>query len=146
MPNIIHHEDIIVPKNRQRNEFDERKLEELQESIFEADEETGTPTGLLQPLVLRPDRKTLVAGECRLRSIRAELADQGRPLFHDGVALETGYVPYVTVHELSEHQLRKAELDENLHRNDLTWQEKAAAIAALHNFRSCGRQRLTRAT
>lgn len=116
--------DVIVPENRQRREFDEKLILELQESI-------QSEIGLLQPIVLREDGRTLIAGERRLRAVSQIEGDYR----HDGANITSGLVPFVTVDELSADQLHEAELAENAIRVDLSWQERAMAIAALHEFR-----------
>jgi len=87
--------------------------------------------GLLQPIVLRNDEITLIAGERRLRAI--EQLDGGYK--HDGETIANGHIPFVTVDELSAEQLHEAELAENAIRVNLSWQERARAIAELHAFR-----------
>lgn len=134
MPNLIPLSDIIIPENRQRRDFDEKELKELQDSIF-------SEIGLMQPIVLRNDKKTLIAGERRYRALQGVLADANymdtevRSYRHDGQKVSGFDIPYVTVDELSEQQLHAAELAENAIRVDLSWQERARAIAELHNFR-----------
>lgn len=113
-----------MPEERQRRDFDSKALDELAESI-------KSDIGLLQAIVLRSDHKTLVAGERRLRAISTIEEDYR----HDGETVTCGHVPYVTVDELSAEQLHEAELCENAIRVDLSWQERARAIAALHEFR-----------
>lgn len=115
--------DIIIPDNRQRREFDEKKLEELRESIKQV--------GLLQPIVLRNDGRTLVCGERRLRAVSALTTSY----VHDGIELAAGFMPFVTLSELSEELVYAAELEENVARADLTWQERTKAIAELHKLR-----------
>lgn len=121
----IHFSDVIVPENRQRKEFSEPSLAELADGFRK-------PHGQLQPIVLRNDGKTLVCGERRLRAIQ-KLPDT--PITHAGVELPAGHLAYITLGELSEEQLYEAELEENVQREDLTWQERAKAMADLHNLR-----------
>jgi len=87
--------------------------------------------GLLQPIVLQNDQLTLVAGERRLRAV-TQLEGVYK---HDGEDIDSGFIPFVTVDELSAEQLHEAELAENAIRVNLSWQERARAIAALHSFR-----------
>lgn len=117
-------EDIIIPEDRQRRKFKEKALLELAHSI-------ASDIGLLQPVVLREDNLTLIAGERRTRAV----AHLTSPYTHDGKEVDSSSIPYVTVNELSEEQLREAELAENAIRVDLTWQERTLAIAKLHKFR-----------
>lgn len=115
--------DILVPKDRQRTDFPEKKLLELDASI--------TAVGLLHPIVLRDDAKTLVSGERRLRV----LAKRKVPYLHNGLKVEPGLIPFNRVSDLSSDDLFIAELDENLQRDDLSWQDKAKALARLHKIR-----------
>ena len=115
---------VVVSKERHRRNFDKKKLLELQNSI-------SSEIGLLQPIVLRNDEITLIAGERRLRAI--EQLDGGYK--HDGETIANGHIPFVTVDELSAEQLHEAELAENAIRVNLSWQERARAIAELHAFR-----------
>jgi DNA modification methylase len=120
--------DIIIRENRQRTEFDSQALADLKESIEQR--------GLMHPPVLRsegPDM-VLVAGERRLRAI-AEMHELGSILTCDGEIFEEGWCPYTTLGDLSPLEAEEAELDENLKRMDLTWQEHAAATARLHKLR-----------
>jgi len=112
--------------NRQRRHFDEKALISLATSIREK--------GLLHPLVLQDDNTTLVAGERRLRAI-SMLAELGVEVTCDGKVYAAGHVPYVTLRSLSEDGLVEAELEENILREDLTWQEEASAIDQLHTLR-----------
>lgn len=116
--------EIVIPSNRQRIEFNGKNIQELAESIDDV--------GLLQAIVLRDDHKTLIAGERRSRAITL----LNRPYKHDGESIIAGSIPYVIASELSAMQLHKAELEENLRRVDLTWKERAKAIAELHRVRS----------
>ena len=115
--------DVIIPENRQRREFKKKPLEELRDSI--------RGVGLLHPIVLRNDSRTLVVGESRLKSVG--LLDAS--YFHDGQEVPKGFIPFTTVAELTAELLHQAELEENIRRTDLTWQERTKAIADLHNFR-----------
>lgn len=119
---------VIVPENRQRQEFDPEALMELTESIRDR--------GLMQAIVVRGTGEsiTLVAGERRLRAI-GDLYMLGDRLRYNGQAVPEGCVPTVTLGELSELEAEEAELDENLKRKDLTWQEHAAATERLHSLR-----------
>jgi len=115
---------IVVPEERQRRNFDEKLLQELADSI-------QSEIGLLQPIVLREDQTTLIAGERRCRAVSTITGVYK----HDGEIIASGLIPFVTVDELSAEQLREAELAENAIRVDLSWQERARAIAELHQFR-----------
>lgn len=118
--------DVIIPDNRQRREFDEGKLNELAASI--------EAKGLMHPVVLRNDVRTLVAGERRMRAITI-LHSQGRQFQFCGQPVPPDNVPYTTLGMLSDLELREAELEENIIRVDLHWAEIAKAQAELHRLR-----------
>ncbi len=105
--------DIIIPDTRQRRSFDSNAHQELQASI--------RSKGLLHPIVLRTfEHPILVAGERRLRAL---------------MALNWELIPVTYLGELTDLQYEEAELEENVLRMDLSWQEKAHAIDRLHKLR-----------
>jgi site-specific DNA-methyltransferase (adenine-specific) len=126
---------IVVAANRQRKEFDPAKLHEFADGIEKR--------GLLHPIVARwLDSKPgeaqalcLVAGERRLRAI-TDLADLGIQIKCDGTLVPLGHIPYTLLQELDPLAYEEAELDENIHRQDLTWQERAAAHSRLATLRA----------
>jgi len=120
-------DSIIIPPNRQRKEFLPAEIEDLAESI--------RTRGLMHPPVVRNDGVTLVAGERRLRAIQS-LYTLGAQFSCNGQLVPLGQLPVTLLSDLSDLELREAELEENTIRLDLTWQEKAAAIAELHSLRS----------
>lgn len=124
--NVIKVSDISII-NRQRRHFDEAALAKLADSI--------RTKGLLHPIVLQGDGKTLVAGERRTRAVQL-LADLDIGYTCGGQSIPAGSVPFISIRELSETDLVEAELEENVLREDLTWQEEADAIARLHELRT----------
>lgn len=120
-------DQIIITNNRQRQEFLDEPLIELASSIRKV--------GLLQPLVLRNDGRTLVSGERRLRAIRDYIYALRFSFQHQGVVFENPFIPFVILGELDPIALEEAEFDENFKRRDPTWQEKSAAISRLHALR-----------
>lgn len=118
--------NLIIPDNRQRRDFNAKQLDELALSIREI--------GLLQPVVLRNDGRTLLAGERRTRAV-AILHEQHHQFNHDGAAVPGGHIPFVLASDLSAAQLYQAELEENIRRSDLSWQERVRSIAELHKLR-----------
>ena len=130
-------EGIHIADNRQRQEFDPEALQELKNSIED--------TQLMHAPVLRENegRLILVAGERRLRAIQ-EIFTLGGSFLYDGQRFEDGNVPYVLLGELDALAAEEAELDENLKRRDLTWQEHAAAVARLHALRQAQRDSVVR--
>lgn len=103
--------DIIVNRDeRQRREL--RGIDELAESIQRI--------GLINPPVVDQDN-LLVAGERRLTAIKM---------------LGWTHVPVQAVEELSEYQRQAIELEENIKRMDLPWQDEVAAIARFHRLKA----------
>lgn len=129
MQQTIAVEKILITKGRQRQEFDPQALQELSDTI--------KAKGLMHAIVLREtdDGMTLVAGERRMRAIK-DMWMLGGDLKFNGEIIPEGQIPYVTLGQLSPLEAEEAELEENLHRKDLTWQENAAAMAKLHSIRS----------
>lgn len=125
---------IIIKEGRQRREFDPQAMAELSQTI--------TDKGLMHAVVLREEEvapgvlgMVLVAGERRLRAVR-DMWMLGATLRFNNEIIPEGEVPYVTLGQLSPLQAEEAELEENLHRKDLTWQENSSAMAKLHALRS----------
>lgn len=125
---FISPEKIVIKSDRQRQEFDPQALQDLVESIEN--------TGLMHPIVLREegDDRVLVAGERRLKAMR-QIYELGGTFRCDGEEVIEGLIPYSNLGDLSVLEAEEAELDENLKRKDLTWQEHAAAVARLHKLR-----------
>jgi len=124
----IPYDQIVIAENRQRREFPIDEHQELVESI--------RTKGLLHAPVLRLDGDThiLVAGERRLRAI-SDLSSMDESFRYDGNPILPGMVPYVLVSDLSELEAEEAELEENIRRLDLTWQERASVTARLASLR-----------
>lgn len=120
---------IRIAANRQRKEFPEAELVELGESIVKV--------GLLHAPVLRQlDDGTLqlVSGERRLR-VMTDLHELGREFFYSAEQVPPGQIPYTTLGLMDPLDAWEAELEENIRRVDLTWQERAAATAELMQLR-----------
>jgi DNA modification methylase len=126
---LIKISEIVIDANRQRREFESQALGELAAGI--------RARGLMHAIVLRErdGAMVLVAGERRMRAID-EVRMLGGTIKYNGEVIPDGYLPYVTLGQLSPLEAEEAELEENLHRKDLTWQERAAALSRLHNLRS----------
>lgn len=123
----------ILIKNRQRKIVSPQKVNEYKTSIAER--------GLLHaPITITEvhdgvEVERLIAGEHRFKAIEL-LAKEGLLYFYDGMPVQPGFIPTVTLADfLTEADLKEAELDENVRRADLTWQERAEALADLHNLR-----------
>lgn len=133
--------DVII-KDRVRAEFDEEHVTSLADSIARG--------GLLNPITLAADRKTLVAGETRHRAI-TKLTTEKRLYLFNGEEVPLGHIPYTSLADMGEDHVLETELEENLKRRDLNWREKAQGLLRLHNLRSSqaetrGEQQTVRAT
>ena len=126
---LIHVDAVRTAPDRQRRLFDEGKLREFSDIIEQQ--------GLLHPIILRivGEEYILVAGERRLRAIR-DLYELGRKFRHDGQDVTPGSVPYTLLSDLDPLAAEEAELSENIHREALTWQERAAAHSRLAALRT----------
>ena len=126
---IVPLSSIHIARERQRQEFEPQSLMELTESIGRL--------GLLHAPVVRESadgKLWLVSGERRLRAIQ-DAWMLGYSIRYNGELVVEPGIPVVTMGELSPLEAEEAELDENLKRKDLTWQERAQAIERLHNLR-----------
>ena len=127
---VIAVEDIVVPTNRQRKYFNETQIQELAASIAE--------NGLIHPLVVRQDEASgelfLVCGERRLKALDICWGFGQDVLCNDKLIPER-CVPCTFLGEIDELQAFEIELEENIRRTDITWQEKAAAVGALYKLR-----------
>ena len=119
----------IILGDRQRKHIDRERIKELANSI--------AGKGLFHAVVCveEAEKLRLVAGERRLRAIRY-LFERGTPYMHDGSFIPKGKIPYILVNsDLDAIQLREAELEENLIRVDISWQDKVDALDELHELR-----------
>lgn len=122
---LIHVDDILVPAERIRKEFDVEKHRELRASIEE--------DGLFHPLLLRSDRRTLIAGERRLRVLR-EIYFENRWIVFDQTPLDLGKVPVVCMGDADDIRYIEWEFRENTRRSALTWQEETFYINWHHQL------------
>lgn len=129
---------IIVPiaeteiRKRQRSAMDKTKLAELKESIADK--------GILHPPVYWQDPATqkwvLSAGERRTEAMR-QLHAEGRAFTHEGNVVLPGQIPITRLGDYVDEIARfEVELDENVRRDDLTWQDRVKAFADLHEMRT----------
>lgn len=126
---IVKISEIIIAENRQRRFFPEKEQKELVNSIVSK--------GLFHPILVRQigiDQYLLVAGERRLKALTS-IAEAGVSFIHNNKAIPPGQIPVTHLGELEEYDLREAELEENILRVDLTWQERARAVADLADLR-----------
>lgn len=103
---------ITIPEDRQRKHFDDKKIEELAVSI--------RTHGLINPIVITREN-VLVAGERRL-------------LAHQTLAFEQ--IAFRYADSLDKVELALIELEENVRREDLTWQEHVAAVQSFHSLKT----------
>lgn len=123
--NLLPIDSIIVPADRQRLAFTTAKLDELRSTVQKF---------LIHPITVRSlDDPTLIAGERRLRVIKAMAAD-GIPVTFMGETLPLGMIPVLPFNQEDAFLIYEAELVENIHRADLTWQESALALAKYHEL------------
>lgn len=122
-------EELIIHEGRIREEFDEQMIEDLACSIYR--------NGLFNALTVKDgnDGIELVAGETRAKAI-SELYECGLGFKHDGEPVPFGEIPYCFMFEHDEHSTYEVELEENILRKDLTWQERVKATARLHKLRT----------
>jgi len=83
--------------------------------------------GLLQPIMLRTDGKTLVIGETRSRAVEY-LGNMGVGVKFGDMELEPYHIAYFCTDEMDTIMLQQMELLENTHRFELTWQDKDTAV------------------
>jgi DNA modification methylase len=137
MSHFIPVASISIPTNRQRREFSPDALLELCESI------QWGPAGLQHAVVVRPgpeqNQFILVSGERRLRAVNDIYALNGK-FNYSGEPVPSGCIPCNLLGELSVLEAWEAELDENIRRADLTWQEQASATANLAALRKAQAQ------
>ena len=117
--------DSILVEDRQRSEITE--LPRLRESIEEV--------GLINPiLVMRDgDNFRLIAGERRLRAVKTLLSDS---YTFGGKEVPATHIPAVVIDDPGELLRMQLELDENDARVQLSWADRAKAIARIHALRS----------
>lgn len=110
----FHHIDIssIIVNREGRQRRDLVAIDELADSIKRL--------GLIHPLVITRDHQ-LVAGERRLTALRA---------------LGWTQVPAQYTDEIEPDRLRAIELEENIKRKDITWQDQVRAVQEYHGLRA----------
>jgi adenine-specific DNA-methyltransferase len=123
-------DQIIVAPDRMRKEFADEAIQELMQSI--------ASKGLMHAPAVRAQEGTdaleLVAGERRLKAM-TRLHASGTPFFYNGDPVPAGHIPYTIVTGLSPYLVAEAELEENIIRQDLSWQEQADARMKLLKLR-----------
>ncbi len=112
----------IIFGDRLRRDY--RDIVELADSI--------AALGLIQPLTIDASNR-LLAGGRRYTAIK-QLIDTGR--WSDSVEVPVHQRSDIDATMLDEAVAREIELEENLQRNDMTWQEHVAGIALIHRIRA----------
>lgn len=113
----------IKRKDRQRQDFKDKGLESLADSIEQY--------GLIHAPVVQSDGRTLVAGERRIRAM-AIIFSRGGHFQYGADSYTAGHIPLHVLDEYNDTDLYAIELEENLRRESLTPMEEAQAIARLH--------------
>ncbi len=119
----------IEIRERQRD-LDANHAASLEDSIL--------TKGLLHAPVIAIDPITkvsfLVAGRHRLAAITS-LHAKKKQFFYNGLPVPLAEAPFVSLADLSPADLLEAELHENIIRSELSWQDKARALATIHEMR-----------
>ncbi|HEY0726025.1 MAG TPA: DNA methyltransferase [Pyrinomonadaceae bacterium] len=120
-------DSLIIVGDRQR-ELDRGHVGALRESILSK--------GLMHPPVVVRDgtQLRLVAGAHRLSAMRL-CYEAGEVFAFNGAPVPPGQVPVTNVEDLSPADLLEAELEENIIRLEIAWQDRARALAAIHDLR-----------
>jgi DNA modification methylase len=118
----------LVISDRQRRDYSPAHIKQLKQSILSK--------GLMHaPLISRKDNKfTLIAGGCRVMSMK-ELHFDGHQFTYDGLPVPHDHVPYSEISDLTPADLAEAELEENLIRSNLSWEETNDAKLLIHRLR-----------
>lgn len=121
-------DQILIAPNRQRKEFDAQAIQDLVDSFDR--------NGQLQPIVIRrvEGKPQLVAGERRLRAA-TDHYQLGGKLRVGPTELPPGTIAALDLAEMDPIDAFEAELEENIRRVDLTWQERAEATSQLFELR-----------
>lgn len=124
MTSGLFHNTLISSITVERSERQRRelvKIDELAESI--------SRIGLINPIVITSDG-LLVAGERRLTACQS---------------LGWTHIPAQHTTDLSDYELQVIELEENIKRVDLTWQDEVAALARFHDLKTANEPGWTQA-
>ena len=105
-------ESVVIDREaRQRRVLTDAAIKSLMESIAKV--------GLINPILI-DENDVLVAGECRLTAC---------------TRLGWSHIPYTRKEDCSPDILYLIELEENVRRTDLAWQDECRAVAAYHDLR-----------
>jgi DNA modification methylase len=119
---------LTIPTNRQRKQIEPEALMELSNSI--------ASIGLLHPIIVRTEGELtiLVAGGRRVKAIETLWA-LGGSFTHGGTQVPEGQIPCIWLRDLPALDAMEAELEENIRRQDLTWQERSETTSQLFELR-----------
>lgn len=125
--------DIVVEPGRQRKLFDPVGLQELAESIVKS--------GLIHPIVVRMSGADtiLVAGERRLKAMELiwnTFAEDEAKISCGEYYFDVGYAPCLHLGEIDPVDAYEIELEENIRRENISWQDKAQATSRLLELRN----------
>jgi site-specific DNA-methyltransferase (adenine-specific) len=122
-------EEICIPEDRQRREFLPESLVELASSIIH--------NGLIHPVVVRKQgsETILVAGERRIRAMEY-IWNFGETVRCGDHTFPEKHVPCLYLGDIDPIDAFEIELEENIRRMDLTWQERATATKRLFDLRN----------
>jgi site-specific DNA-methyltransferase (adenine-specific) len=136
--NLVRAESITILTTRQRKAIDPESLMELTNSIAEV--------GLIHPIVVRTedDLIILVAGERRLKAIQTIWA-MGGFFTHEREAVPEGQIPCTWLKDLDPLTAMAVELEENIKRQDLSWQDRSQATSELFELRRLQAEKAGRA-
>ena len=131
---IVNIHELHVMESRQRREFKPETIVELANSI--------SSVGLIHPLVVRSEegKMVLVAGERRLRALQY-VWNFGQSVRCGEATFPEGDIPCVYQGELDPLTAYEMELEENIRREDLSWQERAQATSQLYELRKLQREK-----
>ena len=116
----------ITVGDRIRTSIPEDKIAELADSI--------EAIGLIHAPIITPGG-VLIAGGCRLAAM-TRLHEQQREFSYSGSLIPLDHIPVVPHSgDLSPDDLLEIEIEENVRRTDLTWQDRTQALNKLHTLR-----------
>lgn len=127
--------ELVIPEDRQRKQFAPEAIIELGDSI--------DCYSLLHPIVIRKDDKeknVLVAGWRRLNAIKY-LWETGREVRCGTEKFPENQLPCNYLGEIDPIDAFAIELEENIKREDLSWQDRAKAAQRLQEVRAAQAER-----
>src|SRR5882724_8304479 len=128
MTTLVEASLITIPQDRQRKDLNPESLMDLSNSI--------ASIGLIHALVVRTegDLIILVAGERRLKAIQTIWA-MGGFFTYEKLAINEGQIPCTWLSDLDPLDAMEIELEENIRRQDLSWQDRSRATSELFELR-----------